>query len=212
MTDSQSPAARARPQQADDRRRQLLAVAEKLFVTDGYQATSVSAIVRAAGVAQGTFYLYFKSKEQLLVHLRGRVLKDYVATLHKTLEVQAPADERLVTAVAELSRSVKKHQALVKVFREATTGDETERVWIEGRETLAEPLATLLSEGIEDGSFKVSDTRMAAHLVLAVFDPLLYEALQYGKPAGPQQTYEAATGFTLRALGVAEDRIDELIH
>jgi hypothetical protein len=45
------------------RRQQLLHVAEELSLESGYGKTSVSRIVKTAGVAQGTFYLYFASKE-----------------------------------------------------------------------------------------------------------------------------------------------------
>ena len=78
MTDSQSgtrnPAAKAR-------RRQLIEVARRRFLEDGYAHTSVSAIVKEAGVAQGTFYFYFPSKEAVLITLRGEVLKDYLGAL-----------------------------------------------------------------------------------------------------------------------------------
>ena len=72
MTDSQSV---ERSPSAKARRRQLLEVARRRFLEVGYAQTSVSAIVKEAGVAQGTFYLYFPSKEAVLVSLRGEVLK-----------------------------------------------------------------------------------------------------------------------------------------
>ncbi|UUZ87039.1 TetR/AcrR family transcriptional regulator [Paenibacillus sp. P26] len=43
----------------------MVAAALELFQTKGYHSTKVSDIVKAAGIAQGTFYLYFKSKEDL---------------------------------------------------------------------------------------------------------------------------------------------------
>ena len=50
----------------EERRTQLIETARRLFETHGVQATSVSDIVKAAGVAQGTFYWYFKSKDEAL--------------------------------------------------------------------------------------------------------------------------------------------------
>ena len=44
-------------------------IALKRFATDGYHATKISDIVTEAGVAQGTFYLYFKSKEALALEI-----------------------------------------------------------------------------------------------------------------------------------------------
>ncbi len=50
----------------DERRSELVAAAQQLFYTKGYERTSVSDIVKAVGVAQGTFYYYFGSKQAIL--------------------------------------------------------------------------------------------------------------------------------------------------
>ena len=57
---------------ADLRRRDLLDAGERIILQKGSAATTVDDITRAAGVAKGTFYLYFKSKEDLLEALRTR--------------------------------------------------------------------------------------------------------------------------------------------
>ena len=63
----------------DERRRQLLEAATRVFASKGYRSASISDIIAEAGVARGTFYLYFKSKEQVFLaivkafydHVRG---------------------------------------------------------------------------------------------------------------------------------------------
>ncbi|MBW3664267.1 MAG: TetR/AcrR family transcriptional regulator, partial [Actinobacteria bacterium] len=57
---------------------QLLYAAERLFTRQGVAATTVSDITGAAGVAKGTFYLYFDSKEQLLGTLKERFIEGMV--------------------------------------------------------------------------------------------------------------------------------------
>lgn len=180
-------------------------------MAEGWAATSVAAIVREAGVAQGTFYLYFKSKEQLLVHLRGGVLAEYIGAFESGARGQGLADARLVAGMNEIYKAVRRNADLVRVFRQATTGDEAELVWLDGRDTFAAPLARLLAEGAEDGSFVIDDSKMAAHLVLALFDDLLYAAHVYGRPASGRKTLTHGARFALRGLGVAAARIDELV-
>ena len=51
----------------DARRQQLLTAATAVFATRGYRAAGISDIVSAAGVARGTFYLYFESKAQIFL-------------------------------------------------------------------------------------------------------------------------------------------------
>ena len=47
------------------RRGELLEAARRVFERDGYHATTVSAIVQAAGLSQGAFYLYFSDKKSI---------------------------------------------------------------------------------------------------------------------------------------------------
>ncbi|MBN1316459.1 MAG: TetR/AcrR family transcriptional regulator, partial [Anaerolineales bacterium] len=49
-----------------ERRSELIACAQKFFLTKGFESTSVSDIVEEIGVAKGTFYYYFDSKQDIL--------------------------------------------------------------------------------------------------------------------------------------------------
>jgi AcrR family transcriptional regulator len=202
-----SPAATAEP----DRRRELIAAARRLFLERGFSQTSVAAIVREAGVAQGTFYLYFKSKQALLPHLRAEVLRHYLRAFEESARARAkPADARLVAALTRIHAIMAEQVPLIRVLREATSSEEIERLLLEGRETLSRPLAELIATGRDDGSFVVDDDRMAAHLALALLDDLLFESLVWQRPAPPAQTLVHATRFLLRGLGSAARRIDSL--
>jgi TetR/AcrR family fatty acid metabolism transcriptional regulator len=52
-----------------DKRERILTAAVRVFAKSGFYATRVSDVAKAAGVADGTIYLYFKSKDELLVSL-----------------------------------------------------------------------------------------------------------------------------------------------
>ena len=203
-----SPAAASEP----SRRRELVATAKRLFLERGFSQTSVSAIVREAGVAQGTFYLYFKSKQALLPYLRAEVLGHYLSAFEESTQDRAArADARLIAGVTRIHAIMREQVPLIRVLREATSSEEIEQIWLEGRETLSRPLAELIAIGRQDGSFVVDDHRMAAHLALALLDDLLFESLVWQRPAPPEQTLWHATRFLLRALGSTAKRVDELV-
>lgn len=61
--------AHSEPQRAGDKRERILDAAERVFAQHGFFAARVSEIAREAGVADGTIYLYFKSKDDLLISL-----------------------------------------------------------------------------------------------------------------------------------------------
>ena len=50
----------------EKRKQELLKTAYEMFITKGYENTSVDEIIDKAGIAKGTYYYYFASKEQML--------------------------------------------------------------------------------------------------------------------------------------------------
>ena len=222
MTDSQSASSRrarlARstekaPTKRELRRAQLLAAARKLFLARGFEQSSVSAIVAEAGVAQGTFYLYFKTKHAVLPHLRLEVLHAYLSAWDRAVEgeAEAPADARLVAGLAAVRDAVSAQRDLVRMLRQASSSTEQQEVWLEGRRQMAEPLCALIREGVEDGSFRCDDAWLAAQLSLSLLDDLLYEAMEYERPAPLPQTFAHGARFLLRALRNDEARVTALV-
>jgi TetR/AcrR family fatty acid metabolism transcriptional regulator len=89
----------ARPK-SDDKRARILQAAVKVFARKGYFAARVSEIARRAGVADGTIYLYFRGKEDLLVSLFDEVMSVHVAEVKAALP-KVPTTEGKLRAVAE---------------------------------------------------------------------------------------------------------------
>ena len=69
VTDRMVAQRTARQLRADDTRAKLFAAASELFATRGYHATTVDAIVKRAGVAKGTFFVHFATKDAVVVDL-----------------------------------------------------------------------------------------------------------------------------------------------
>lgn len=204
------PADRLSPEAAD-RRRQLMQIGRACFEADGYAGTRVSTIVQRAGVAQGTFYRYFESKEHLLAELRRELFGQYLDAFRAAADHPGPADERLVHVAVALFAEVHGSRSLIQVFRQAATGEETERALIRSRDRMAEPLAALLRAGRAEGCLEVGDPTLTAHLVLSLFDDLVYHALTYASPGAPDRVEAEGLAFLLRALRVPEARVQELL-
>src|SRR5829696_8541623 len=80
MDESRPPRRRA----PDERRDQLLDAAEKVLASQGLASTTVADVAEAAGLAKGTMYLYFSSKDALVAGLRTR----YLARLSDSLQCE----------------------------------------------------------------------------------------------------------------------------
>jgi len=69
-----------------ERKNEILNTAQELFFTKGYKQTSVESIIKKVGVAKGTFYYYFKSKEDLLDKLVKRMADKIQIEIKKIVE------------------------------------------------------------------------------------------------------------------------------
>jgi AcrR family transcriptional regulator len=112
------------------RRTALADVALKLWAEQGFDQTSVAAIARAAGISKGTFYLYFETKQALLVEvLRRNSLVPNVLALIRDLQT-ASLEDAVYAFVRGAWRHLCEHRELVLIaLRELPTHlDDARRI------------------------------------------------------------------------------------
>jgi TetR/AcrR family fatty acid metabolism transcriptional regulator len=78
-----------------DKREAILRAATRVFAHNGYFNSKVADIAREAGVADGTVYLYFKSKEEILHSIFDRSVDDALAAARKQIELISDPREKL---------------------------------------------------------------------------------------------------------------------
>ncbi|MFT4008690.1 MAG: TetR/AcrR family transcriptional regulator [Nocardioidaceae bacterium] len=80
----------------------LVEVARDLFAENGFERTSVQDLVDKAGVTKGAMYHYYSSKDELLAEIYSRVLRMQLARLQAFLTSEAPIEERVAQAAADV--------------------------------------------------------------------------------------------------------------
>jgi AcrR family transcriptional regulator len=109
------------------RRAQILERALDVFAERGYYRTSVTDLVKAAGVARGTFYLYFDGKEALFLELLEQLLSKFRGNIvgAETGPEAPPLAEQLANIVASILDTLQENRSLTRIiFREAVAVDE----------------------------------------------------------------------------------------
>jgi TetR/AcrR family transcriptional regulator, fatty acid metabolism regulator protein len=169
----------------EDKRRQLLDAAVRVFARKGYHASRVGDIAEEAGVAHGLLYHYFKSKDDVLeavFHENWRVLLARIASVEETDE---PAADQLRHIAAIVLRTWLHLPDVVRVvIREFGRSPElAERIG-----ELAQPIEAIqrvIERGIERGEFRQDvDPRVAATVVYGSIDELLTAWVLDRLPAG----------------------------
>jgi len=104
-------------QKSDDKRRRILQAAAKVFAQRGYHASRVSAIARGADVADGTIYLYFRNKEDILVSLFDEVMDEHLQQARQELAAVTGAPARLRAIARHHLRVLGANRDLAVVFQ-----------------------------------------------------------------------------------------------
>jgi AcrR family transcriptional regulator len=93
----------------EERREELIQTAERLFAENGYEGTAVSDIVREINVGQGTFYHYFRSKEDILSAVAEKQL--------------APIAEEMIRIAKSTAHPTQKINAMFNSFLKANSSE-----------------------------------------------------------------------------------------
>ena len=93
--------ARTNSAASGDKRETILRAATKVFAQKGYFNSKVADIAGAAGIADGTVYLYFKSKEEVLHSIFDRAMEEFIAEGRREIAAIESAENRL-RKIAEL--------------------------------------------------------------------------------------------------------------
>lgn len=78
-----------------DKREAILRSAIKVFAEKGYFNSKVADIAKEAGIADGTVYLYFKSKDEILYSIFDRAMADFIEEGKKELALLEKAEDKL---------------------------------------------------------------------------------------------------------------------
>jgi len=103
----------------NDKRMQILAAAEKLFTDKRYHELTLDDVAREAQVGKGTIYLYFKSKDDLVVHLAMHGHAALCALIREIIDRREhDFEERLVHVCAKVSEFMVGHHTLFRIMQE----------------------------------------------------------------------------------------------
>lgn len=165
MNAAKPETAKPRTKPAEVRREELMAAAEELFLEKGYDETSVDEIVKLAGVAKGTFYLHFRSKDDVLIGLRERFINLFYERLKRSADLLQPDDwaGRLSAWVAAAIHTYLDHYALHDlVFHENRPAFR----FIKGANVAVSHLRALLIAGKDAENWVIDDDSYLTALML----------------------------------------------
>lgn len=199
--------------EAEERKEEILDAAERLFATKGFDNTSTGDILDAVGIARGTLYYHFKSKEEILdgviERMTNRLMQD-AREIARNKEL--PVLERLTKAIMSLNVETKiGYEVMEQVHRpqNALMHQKMQMTLLSGINPI---LTGLVEEGIEQGichtQYPESMVEMTMLYANTAFDELNISGFS------PEQREKKIAGFIYnveRLMGMKEGSLQEAI-
>jgi AcrR family transcriptional regulator len=149
---------------ADERREDLLAAARRVFAEKGLPNATISDVTEAAGVAKGTFYLHFDSKEALLGALKQQFVDDLVS---RALQLYTTVGHDDWWALADVTVEsmidyLLDHRDLIQVFARDGFQPQSAALFGDASGKLRNMFAAGIKAGTEAGAFDAADPVLTA--------------------------------------------------
>lgn len=194
----------------EERKKEILDIAEELFTTKGYDNTSTTDILERVGIARGTMYYHFKSKEEILDALIDRVIQGIVRNVKSALSYKVTAPQKIISFIgatrvdsaigkeiadhAHKPQNALMHQKIMNVIL-----------------TVLTPIAAeIIKDGIKEGSFSTNYPEETAEMLL-IYSSVVFDDLN---EMTKTEREKKVTGFVFnmeRLLGVKSGGLTEII-
>jgi len=158
-----------------DKPQQIIEAAVRVFARKGYYNSRVSDIAREAGIAAGTIYLYFKTKDDILVTLFRDKMAEFVDSLRKAIAGERDAASKVRTLVRLHFSLLEKDPELAEVLQvELRQGQKFFR-GASGQEIGAyfALIGSVLEEGVGEGRFRSGlSVKVATKMLFGAMDQM----------------------------------------
>jgi len=182
----------------------ILKAAAKIFAVNGFNGAKISEIAKEAGVADGTIYLYFQNKEDILHTLFRSTLEDFVGRLKERLQqAKSPADALRIVCehwFGFMEENVYLAHLNLVELREHISGERrkklNEYIW-----PFFEIIEGIIRQGIEDGSFRPGlDIRHTRRLIFGAMDQIVASWVVSGRKYSLTALIPSTCEFIIKGL------------
>lgn len=185
------------------KRERILRAAVEVFARTGYFNARVSDVAKAAGVADGTIYLYFEGKEDLLISIFREQSGVFLAGLRRELDGVAGSEAKIRTIVEYHFRTMGSDRSLAVVLQ-VELRQSLKFISLISREELGEYLqviCSVLEEGVRRGEFRpIANPQIVANALFGMLDEMMTTWILSEKAEPPLRYSETIAHLILQGL------------
>ncbi|MEC5303642.1 MULTISPECIES: TetR/AcrR family transcriptional regulator [Bacillus cereus group] len=198
----------------EERRKEILETAESLFLTKGYTKTTVNDILKEIGIAKGTFYHYFKSKEEVMDEIIMRIIKEDVTKAKRIVSnPDIPVLDKLFKILMEQSpKSGDVKEKMIEQFHQPNNAEMHQKSLVQSIIHLSPVLTEVLEQGIEEGIFSTPYPQEIIELLLSSAQVIFDDGLFQWKPEEMMRRAKAYIKMMEVSVGAKKGSFDYMIE
>ena len=154
-----------------NRKEELLEIAYKLFITKGYDNTSVDEIISEANIAKGTYYYYFNSKEEMLDEVINEIIEKEIVIAKEYLNKPLTVEQKLVGVITSL-RPSDNETSIVDALNDENNLKMHKKYSKKIIESAIPILKEVVQEGIKTGIFNCDNIEERLKIILTISNEL----------------------------------------
>lgn len=188
-------------------RQKVLEAAEAVFGQRGYDRASIVDITRRAGVAQGTFYVYFPDKKSVFTELVRKLshqLRRDVATAVEGISGRLEVERVGFHAFFDFTHE---HQNFYKIVRQAEFVDEDLFRWYYKK--LAEGYRDGLAEAMEKGEIRRLDVECLTYCLMGIADFLGMRWVLWNDETPPKEVFDSMFAFIRHGIEARHEPLED---
>lgn len=194
-------------EQKQKKKKQILDAAAKVFCEKGYHGTTVKDIVDEAEISVGSFYFYFKSKEEIFENLFDE-MSDYFmnvgeAAVQGNLSLAKQAEIGITVFLQLIMEN--RHLAKILMIESVSINPRFEQKRVEKWEFFTQYIKGFFDIAIEEGTISPMDTKIAAYAYTGAIINVITHWLNYGEPENLLEAAPTLIKFNLGGLGIRID-------
>lgn len=193
-----------------EKREKILEAAIRTFAKSGFHQSRVTDIAQEAGVADGTIYLYFRNKDDVLISIFEEKMAGILARMREQLAAITDPAERLREFIYFHLSQMERHRNLAEIFQvELRLSSKFMKEYQPKQLTeYLELLASIVREGQEQGLFRPElNPAVLKRVIFGAMDELaLNWVLTRGRRYDLTRNAEELSGLFLRGILVEPDR------
>jgi len=194
----------------EERRREILLGALKIFERDGYYKARVSDIAIAANIGKGTIYQYFDSKISLFREMVKFCITEYLEDLKKSIEREKNPVKKLEIYIETEKEMMSKYGNIANIFIQEgdKIGKEVKEIILEARKEKLSIIKGTIKAGIEQGLFKRVNIDIFSMIFLGGIHQIIASELVFcGDRLDCSVDYDEVIDLLMDGIGIKNETV-----